>query len=521
LLERAGVKTDGASLVEFLRSRTLSAAEQELLAVRVRELGSPSFAERERASSDLAGARRFALPLLRPAILSSDLEVARRASRCIEEIERSSEPQLLASAARLVAAARPAGAAAALVGALPSVNDEATEETMYVALTAVGLKDGVAASEVVRAASSKNSVTRRAAGFVIGQANPAQRETAIQLLNDTDPDVRFRSALGLLRSSERSAMPALIALLDEAPLNLAWRAEGVLERLYGERDLPDALGPDTPSRRRARQAWDKWWRTVDGRVDFGRLTREDVDLGLNLIVEINAPTKAGGSIREATRDGKVRWEIGNVVRPIDARVLPNGHVLVAEHGGPRVSERLRDGTIIWEYHPAGQPVSCQRLANGNTFIATYNELLEVNPAKEVVSSLPMPTDMVFCARRLPNGNSVYLSSNNRVVELDGNGAEVRSIRSEISGGWGGIEVLANGRLLVALSGANKIIEVDEAGNVRWRCTAPGGPAHAIRLKNGNTLVASIAGRALMEFDSTGKQVWRQDTPGKPFKVYRR
>ena len=47
---------------------------------------------------------------------------------------------------------------------------------------------------------------------------------------------------------------------------------------------------------------------------------------------------------------KPRWAIKNLVGAMDAHVLANGNVLVAENARSRVSERdKKTGNIIWEY----------------------------------------------------------------------------------------------------------------------------------------------------------------------------
>jgi hypothetical protein len=521
VLRDAGVATDAAGLIAFFRSRVPTPADHDRLTARVGELGSPSFPERERASKELTRAGRLALPLLRPALSSADLEVARRAARCVEEIEQSPEASLLASAARLVGSSRKPGAVEVLVAVLPRVEDEAAEEAIFEALVAVGLQGGVADPVLLITAGDKDPLKRAAAGFVLGQADPTQRLTAVRLLGDADARVRYRSAAGLLRGGDRAAVPALIALLDDGPVSLAWRAEELLDRLAGEADLPGAAGADEASRHRARLARVEWWKANADRVDLTRVNREEAYLGLNLVVELDGANRGGkGRVWECGADGRPRWEIRDLNRPIDARLLPSGNVLIAEHGPPRVTERQRDGTVVWEFRPAGQPVSCQRLPNGNTFITTYNELLEVNRDKAVVGSIRLPNLMIFYGCKLRNGHYVYVASNNHVVEVDAAGNQIVSAAVENSGGWASVDLLANGNFLVALYNAKKVIEITRSGKVAWQCEVEA-PGHATRLRNGNTLVASIEGRRVVEFDRSGKEVWRQATAGRPFHAYRR
>lgn len=521
LLRDAGIATDAAGLVAFFRSRTPSVADQSRLSERVLELGANAFAVRERASKELTAGGRFALPLLRQALHSEDLEVVRRAARCIEEIEQAPTAALITSASRLAAVRKPADAAEALLALLPWVDDESAEEAVFQSLASVGLKEGVAAAAVVRAAADKASVRRAAAGFVLGQASPAQRTTALRLLQDADARVRFQAALGLLRAKERAAVPALIGILTDGPPALTWQAEEVLGRLAGEHNHPSATVPnDAEARRRARQAWETWWKSNEAKVDLGRATREEEYLGLNLVIELDGAGRGGqGRVWECGSDGKARWQIEGLNRPIDAQLLAGGRVLVAEHGAQRVSERQLDGKTIWEMPLSSQPVSCQRLPNGNTFIATYNELLEVTREKAVVFS-HKKTAMIYFGHKLRNGHVVYVTSANQVIELDAAGKEINCVTIENTGGWASVELQPNGNYLVALYNAKKVVEVDRAGKVLWECLAEA-PGHATRLRNGNTLVASIEGRRIAEFDRLGKEIWSQKTTGRPFHAYRR
>src|SRR5208282_1718828 len=74
-------------------------------------------------------------------------------------------------------------------------------------------------------------------------------------------------------------------------------------------------------------------------------------------------------------DGKERWALTGLEGPVDAQVLANGHILVAESN--RVTERDVRGTVLWKLEGI-TPVSVQRLPNGNTFIPCNDVLVEVD-----------------------------------------------------------------------------------------------------------------------------------------------
>jgi hypothetical protein len=85
--------------------------------------------------------------------------------------------------------------------------------------------------------------------------------------------VRLRAAQGLLAARERAALPALAALVGEAPLPLAVRADELLACVAGPR-APRVFGTDAAARRRMRAAWETWVR-LHGPAD---LARAPVDL---------------------------------------------------------------------------------------------------------------------------------------------------------------------------------------------------------------------------------------------------
>jgi HEAT repeat protein len=522
LLKDAGVTPDGPGLVAFFRSRTLSAEDQKRLAAAIPLLGDESYTTREKATRELIAAGRFAVPYIKPALKSDDPETVRRAERCLSAIDQAPYASLMTAAAHVASHRRPEGASEAMLACLPWVEDEAVEEALFDALLKTAQKENAADAALTAAATDREPARRAAAAFVLGQAWPRHAKQSRQLLTDPSTKVRFHAAASLLQSGDREAMPTLLALLTDGPVALAWRAEDVLGRLAGDLDPPvPPAGAEAEGRRRARAAWEAWWKEKGDHVDLARLRQEDPVLGLNLITELDRSGQANsGRVWECGADGKPRWEITNVQRPIDARVLSGGRVLIAEHGVQRVTERDREGKVLWEHKTTAMPVCCQRLGNGNTVIGTYNELLEVTREGKVVFTHKVTGAQAYYAQKLRNGHYVAVLSNNRVIELDESGKEIHSLTIPNSSGWASVERLPNTNFLVALYSANKVVEVDSAGKVVWELPVRN-PGHATRLRNGNTLVASVGGQFVAEFGRDGKEIWKQQTPGRPFHVYRR
>jgi hypothetical protein len=523
MLRDARVSTEGPALLTFFRERTLTEAQQARLTDLVKKLGDDDFDVREKSSADLVKAGRLAVPFLRPAARDRDAEVARRAADCLREIEQGGDAVLTAAAARVLAARKPDGAAAVLLAYLPSAPDEAVEEAALAALASVGLRDGKPDPALVAALKDRDATRRAAAASVVGRAAAASRKAALPLLEDAEPRVRFAAAAALAHAGEKSAVPALIALVEKGTPALAWQAEDLLFRIAGPDARLPALGPGNDAAG-CRRAWDAWWKEKGDKVDLTKLNLEEAERGITLICDVNGGPRGHGSVWECDRGGKVVWRCDDVNGPIDAQVLPGGRVLIAERHAQRVTERDRKGTVLWETKTKADVVSCERLPNGNTFVATEREVTEVSRDGKTVYSYAAE-NYIYSATRLRNGHILYAHNKQGITELDGAGKVVRTVpfthQGDGGGVWLGVELLPSGRFLVGVYGENKVVEIDGAGKRLWEAEVSTA-VFPFRLRGGNTLVPSADGNRVVEVNRDGKEVWsvRSEAGGRPFRVRR-
>src|SRR5689334_13580279 len=87
LLQDAGVKTDGPGLVEFFRKQTVSEEQRREVGKLIKQLGDDDFEVRENATRKLTALGHAAAPALRQARDHRDLEIARRAERCLNALQ--------------------------------------------------------------------------------------------------------------------------------------------------------------------------------------------------------------------------------------------------------------------------------------------------------------------------------------------------------------------------------------------------------------------------------------------------
>jgi HEAT repeat protein len=499
LVREAKVNPDAPGLLAFFRKRTLKDADRETMARLVRQLGSRSFAQREAASRQLESWGPPALAFLMPARLSPDIEVARRAQRCIDEITKGPGPALPAAAARLLALLKPPEGVAVLLAYLPYADDESVREAVLEALLA--LADNKERQAPLRPALTDPLVLKRAAaGYVLGRSSDkAQRAAVRKLLADKEEIVRLRTAQGLLAANDKEAVPALIALLDSPIPDLLWQVEEQLLRIAGEEGPAAPASTDAKERQLYRERWAKWWEANAARVDLAKVAQTPPLRGWTVIAQMST-----SKVYEIDRQGKVRWTIGNLSGPIDAYVLPGERVLIAEHHGSRVTERNMRGDILWERKLGDRPVAAQRLPNGNTFIATYSSVLEVTRGgKEVYHYRPDGTaGRIYGGCKMRNGRIICVTLEGRVLEIDSiNGKVLKSFASGLNGCYS-VQGLPGGRYLVASYNEGKVYELDAAGKVVWQHVCASA-YHAERLPNGHTLIASHGQSRVIEVDRKG------------------
>jgi hypothetical protein len=207
-------------------------------------------------------------------------------------------------------------------------------------------------------------------------------------------------------------------------------------------------------------------------------------------------------------------EIDGLDSPYDAKLLPNGHILVAETNKLRVVEYDWNNTIVWKYNLLSYPYEAERLSNGNTLIAICPQsdpgsVIEVNPAGLKVwekTGLQGPTDV----ERLANGDTLIPEGlTGRVIEIDTSGAIVwqKTGLDEPSSA----ERLANGNTLIAQDGDGVVVEINPAGDVVWQKSGYNMLVEAHRLPNGNTLITDGTFK-VYEVDPNGTTVWTMGYP---------
>jgi HEAT repeat protein len=509
--------TDGESLLASLREHTLTAEGRTRVAGLIGKIGSEDFATREGATKELFALGRICLPQLREAAKSKDAEVARRAKRLIDRIEREPAHHLPAAVVRLLAVRKPTGSVEALLAYLPFAEDAAGSAEVQKSLTALArLPNGKPEPVLLRALVGDNPLVRATAGEALVKGGGVEGQSAARkLLVDVDPSVRMRVALALAMAKERDGVAALIDLLTVLEGDSLGQVEEALVQLAGDTAPEVSLGEKAGERAKCRDAWAAWWKANANRVDLARMTTRPW-LGYTLIVDLQ-----GNRVYEIDRHGQQRWMINNAGGPVDARILPGNRVLIAEYGADRLTERDFKGNILWERRIAN-PVNIQRLPNGNTFVATVNgPTFELDRAGQEVRTIPNQAGNTLAGYRTRRGGTILLTQNGQCNVLDAEAKQLHSFASgQVNNCLGGIDVTASGRIIAPQPRRNKVVEFDSQGKTILEVDAPNAVS-ATGLPNGHFLVASQSAQRVFEVDRAGKVVWEHTGAGQVLRARRR
>jgi HEAT repeat protein len=517
-------RIDGAALVDEFRARTLDPSEQAKVAELIKRLGDTNYRSREKASQALVTMGAKVLADLRAATKDPDGERAKRAEDCIAKINASDVKRVPIGTARLTALRRPDGATAAMLAYLPFADeDEAMIAEVKSALTTLALDpNGKPDAALVQALTDPHPARRSAAAEALAKGGgQAMRGNVRKLLADRDLQVRQTAAAALAVAGEKEAIPVLIDLLSELPSTQTWPAQDVLHQLAGDKAPTLTPGDKPEERKKYRDQWADWWKANSSTINLAKLTSSPGHLGFTLLVEVSNNNSIG-RVAEIGRDGKIRWQVGNLKYPVDAVVVPGERVLVTEWDGNRVAEWDFRGNLIWKKEGfTGRATNAQRLPNGNTFICTTNELLEVDRTGKTIYTIRVNQGLT-AGYRAANGEIVCLRNDGQCVRYDTAGKELRKFASNRDTSWtSGIDLVRNGNILITQPSPNqKVTEYAPDGKPVKEWNAPG-VTTATRLSNGNILAASHNDQKVIEYDPTGKKVWEYKSEYHVFRAKRR
>jgi hypothetical protein len=182
VLKSAKLSAEPGALLDYLSKQSLADADRAKVEELIKKLGDSSFEVREKAKKELLEKGSAAVPDLRRAVSDPDPEIAGSARECLRSLEKSLDNRVLSAVLRLTADSRPKGAAAALLGYLPSAPTDAIRQEVEAALAIVGFQDGKADPALVEALKDNDATRRAVAEKLVHSADKAKPGSRGQLL---------------------------------------------------------------------------------------------------------------------------------------------------------------------------------------------------------------------------------------------------------------------------------------------------------------------------------------------------
>jgi hypothetical protein len=167
-LQKAGIKVDGETLRTILAKQQADPNALEKARALVKRLGDEAFEVREKASNDLVALGVSARPALQEAAKDEDLEIARRATLCLEKIQERTNIETSRAAIRLLTLRSPDEAPAVLLAMLPGVEEPVGDEIRE-ALVWLVHRPGGPNPVLTRAVDDADPVKRAAVRAVLGK----------------------------------------------------------------------------------------------------------------------------------------------------------------------------------------------------------------------------------------------------------------------------------------------------------------------------------------------------------------
>lgn len=533
-LKKAGLAAnDGSKLLEYLRQRTLSDADQGRINAVIKRFGADDFDERVKATEEVEAFGPAAVGPLKAAEKDSDPEVAYRAKVALKRVEKVPHSAVASAAVRAVLKLKPEGAAGALIGFLPLADDDAVAEAIRTALVALAVKDGKAEPALVEALADKSPVRRAAAYIALTEGGKAGEKVRIPdalpkvreaVSNDPDIEAKFAGLWSLLMTTrDKDFVPELIGLVPKAGRGRIWQLEELLLQLAGEHPKDGRFLKSPESLAKARDAWLGWWKEKGGKIDLAKFEFKPRVQGITHVIEMDNRGFGQGRVIALGPDLKEKWRITNVSNPTDVKVAADGKIWVVESNTGRVSERTPTGEVGVVRSVGQQPMNIDLLPDGGMVVFCRNQVVEFDKDGKQLNAHTRPTYDIAGGRRLPNGESVFITGayqnpNQKTpncVRLD---AKLKDLNKSLTfnqmQNFQAIDVIGDDKVMVCerdnQNGRERVVEYNlKDGKEAWKydCPAGSGPSSCQRLPNGNTLIALLNHNKAIEVDPSGEVVW--------------
>jgi hypothetical protein len=523
IIKKSGISTKPKDIQNWLQSRIPNVTNGIKASKWVIDLGNESFEVREQASRELLKLNNLAIFELKKATKNKDIEVAKRASDCLEQISPHESIALKTAIIRLLGKSNSELVFEyfSKIADTPEL-DLLTSEALLDAFS-ITIKSNPTLVQKLEDFSQSNDIKSRiliARVLAIGNPNGIAFR---KLSTDDQAIVKANALLALLQEKDKKAIGLLITLLPELKTNQLMPIAGLLNELIQDQASEKELAKEKPSAVELQKLFASAWNGKNASTNLNTYTSNQ--LQPKRILASLAEPNLSGKICSLNPDGSVS-ELFRTNSYADLACAIN-HTLFF------LMERSRGHVIInniGEIYERSDPlISTFGLDTdglGKKFILNRKNLLVLDYTNKIIESIEVNNDCL-AGTRLINGDYAIVFKDKSLIILDGK--NLKKEKTKISLGvieptrtilGYQIQGTRSGSILIPEFGGKAINEYDPTGKllktIKFNINAGNSTIYGPTLTmntNGNFLIGTRLGQTVTELNMEGKEIrnWALDS----------
>ncbi|PHX63654.1 MAG: hypothetical protein CK551_04970, partial [Planctomycetaceae bacterium] len=415
IIKKAGIKATAKDIRDWLQSRIPNSANELKAAIWVADLGNESFEVREQATQELLKLNNLAIFELKKAIKSQDVEVAKRATDCLEQISPNESIALKTAIIRLLGKSNPE--------MVFDYFSKITETSELDLLTAEALLDAFNITiktnqnliqKLESFAQTKNIKSRIVIARVLAKGNP--NATAFKKLSTEDKTlVKVNAALALLQEKDKKSIELLINLLPELKINQLMPIAGLLNELIQDPASEKELAKEKPSPLELQKLFAFAWKSKKASTNLDKYTFNQL-LPKRILASLAEPNLSG-KICSLNPDGSISELFRNNSYSSIACAIDHTMILLMERSrGQVIANNL--GEVYERGNPLISAFGVDIDGAGKKFILNRQNLLVLDYTNKMVESVDLNNDCL-AGTRLINGDYAIVFKDKTLLILDG------------------------------------------------------------------------------------------------------
>jgi len=523
IINKSGISTKPKDIQNWLQSRIPNVTNGIKAAKWVADLGNESFEVREQASRELLKLNNLAIFELKKAIKSKDIEVAKRASDCLEQISPHESIALKTAIIRILGESNPELVFEYFIKIADTPElDILTSEALLDALSITIKSNPTLVQKLEDFAQTKDIKSRILIARALAIGNP-NGIAFRKLSTDDQAIVKANALLALLQEKDKKAIGLLITILPELKTNHLMPIAGLLNELIQDQASEKELAKEKPSAVEVQKLFASAWEVKNASTNLNIYSLNQ--LQPKRILASLAEPNLSGKICSLNPDGSVRELFrNNSYADLACAINQSLFFLMERSRGHVIINNI--GEIYERSDPLISTFGLDTDGLGKKFILNRKNLLVLDYTNKIIESIEVNNDCL-AGTRLINGDYAIVFKDKSLLILDGK--NLKKEKTKISLGvieptrtilGYQIQGTRSGSILIPEFGGKSVKEIDQTGKliktINLNISTGTSPIYGATLtmnSNGNFLIGTRLGQTVTELNMEGKEIrnWALDS----------